>query len=108
MRFVGLLLVLLGAAVAYYIGYLGWSIDQVRTHLAQILNLPGLAPGAASSSGNQGQPMTGTPVIQGGGLFQLAQEAAAQAAAGAHNLVGAASANNPNLSNRLGGNKAVV
>lgn len=50
MRFVGLLLVLFGAAVAFYIGYLGWSINQVRTHLAQMLGLPGLAPAAAASS----------------------------------------------------------
>jgi|SRR5579859_2286102 len=55
MRFVGLLLVLFGAAVAFYIGYLGWSIDQVRTHLAQLLNLPGLAPAAAASSSSTSQ-----------------------------------------------------
>jgi len=50
MRFVGLVLVLIGLAAAYFLGYRGMTVDQARARLAQLLNLPGLAPPASSSS----------------------------------------------------------
>ncbi len=43
MRFVGLLLVLIGLAVGYYLGFRGESFAQMRNRLAQLLNLPGIA-----------------------------------------------------------------
>ncbi len=59
MRFVGLVLVLVGLAVGYFLGYLGLTIDQARARLAQLLNLPGLAPPASSSSSGQAPPAPG-------------------------------------------------
>ncbi len=50
MRFVGAVLVLVGLTVGYFLGYRGLSFDQTRSRLAQLLNLPGLAPGAAGTS----------------------------------------------------------
>lgn len=38
---------MLGGALMYFIGYRGMSVDQVRTRLSQLLNLPGLAPPTA-------------------------------------------------------------
>ena len=46
MRFVGLVLVLVGLTAGYFLGYQGLTIDQARARLAQLLNLPGLAPPA--------------------------------------------------------------
>ena len=54
MRFVGLVLVLVGLAAAYFLGYLGLTIDQARARLAQLLNLPGLAPPATGVSTSNG------------------------------------------------------
>lgn len=50
MRFLGLVLALSGIAVAYFLGYREMSIDQARTRLAQLLNLPGLAPPGSAGS----------------------------------------------------------
>jgi uncharacterized protein YjeT (DUF2065 family) len=71
MRFVGLVLVLVGLAVGYFLGYLGMTIDQARARLALLLNLPGLAPpatptvhktmtrGSNNNSTTSGVPSTG-------------------------------------------------
>ncbi len=50
MRFVGLVLVLLGVAVSFFLGYRGMTVDEARARLARLLNLPGLAPSTSSSS----------------------------------------------------------
>jgi hypothetical protein len=66
MRFVGLVLLLIGLAAAYFLGYLGLTVDQARARLAQLLNLPGLAPPtAASSSSPSGTGITSGPSIIG-------------------------------------------
>jgi hypothetical protein len=54
MRFVGLVLVLVGLAAGYFLGYLGMTIDQARARLAQLLNLPGLAPPKKTTSAKSG------------------------------------------------------
>ena len=65
MRFIGLVLVLVGVAAAYFLGYLGMTIDQARARLAQLLNLPGLNPpntvSGASSSTTVNKTMTRVP-----------------------------------------------
>ena len=43
MRFVGLVLVLIGLAVGYFLGLRGLTFNQARDRLAQLLNLPGLS-----------------------------------------------------------------
>jgi hypothetical protein len=78
MRFVGLVLVLVGLAAGYFLGYLGMTIDQARARLAQLLNLPGLAPPAtptvnkkmtrgSSTSGFDPTAGAGQGVAGGGG-----------------------------------------
>jgi hypothetical protein len=61
MRFLGLVVVLSGATVAYFLGYRGFSVDQMRTRLAQLLNLPGLTPPASSGgpANNSAQSSSG-------------------------------------------------
>jgi hypothetical protein len=67
-RFFGAVLVIVGAAAMYFMAYKGMTIDQARTRLATLLNLPGLAPpvGAAGEAlGTLGKtPVVNTP---GGG-----------------------------------------
>ena len=52
MRLVGLVLVMIGLAAGYFLGYKGMTIDQARSRLAQLLNLPGLAPPPSAAAGN--------------------------------------------------------
>lgn len=47
MRFVGAVLVVVGLGFMYFMAYKGMTIDQARTRLASLLNLPGLKPPAA-------------------------------------------------------------
>ena len=68
MRFVGLVLVLVGLAAGYFLGYLGLTIDQARARLAQLLNLPGLGPPAPSASTANGTgPTISTPITSPAG-----------------------------------------
>lgn len=70
MRFIGLLLVLFGMAISYFIGYRGMSINDARTKLSQLLNVPGLAPpGSSSSSHPPPPPKPGNPVTSTAGAF---------------------------------------
>lgn len=67
MRFIGLVLVLAGAALMYFIGYQGLTIDQARTRLAQLFNIPGLAPP---------QPYVGAPAATMGAIGSAALKGA--------------------------------
>lgn len=55
MRFLGLVVAIVGAVVIYFLGYRGMTVDQMRTRLAQLTNLPGLAPPGAAVT-----PVSGT------------------------------------------------
>lgn len=55
MRFIGLVMVLVGVGIGYFLGFKGTGdpaadVATARTRLAQLLNLPGLNPPTASSS----------------------------------------------------------
>ena len=65
MRFLGLVVVLTGATVAYFLGYRGFTVDQMRTRLAQLLNLPGLAPSPSSGVAGFAQANTLNPIGPG-------------------------------------------
>lgn len=58
MRFVGLVLVIVGAAAMYFMAYKGMTIDQARTRLATLFNLPGLKPGPVSRPPSEGPSVT--------------------------------------------------
>ena len=65
MRFIGLVMVLTGVAIAYFLGFKGTGDPQkdvatARSRLAQLLNLPGLnnPPGSPSSAAGA-QPAAG-------------------------------------------------
>jgi hypothetical protein len=54
MRFVGAVLVVVSLTVGYFLGYRGLTFDQMRSRLAQLLNIPGLAPPGVSPEGRVG------------------------------------------------------
>lgn len=54
MRFVGLVMVLTGVGIGYFLGFKGTGdptadVATARTRLAQLLNLPGLSPTPAAA-----------------------------------------------------------
>ena len=63
MRFVGAVLVVVAFGLMYFMAYKGMTIDQARTRLATLLNLPGLKPPAASVNGSA----PSVPLITPGG-----------------------------------------
>jgi hypothetical protein len=80
-RFIGLVLAMSGAAVVYFLGYQGKTVDEMRTRLAQLTNLPGLAPPAPGLVPYMpASPAVGS-LVAGTGTYL--QTAAANAAAGA-------------------------
>jgi hypothetical protein len=67
MRFIGLVLVLVGAALAYFGGYRGMTIDQSRDRLAELLNLPGLASPSTQAASAQPGIGLGPALVKSGG-----------------------------------------
>lgn len=83
----GLLLVLLGGVVAYFLAWKGLTVAQMRADLAAVLNLPGAgALQAAAAAGVQAFP--NGPADRAGGLTAAEQPAGSS-------LVGRLGANAP-------------
>jgi len=51
-RFIGVLLVLLGGSLIWFLGVRGLTLQQMRDQLLRIFQLPAWTPWAATTSGN--------------------------------------------------------
>ncbi|HXJ28218.1 MAG TPA: hypothetical protein VNH17_21050 [Streptosporangiaceae bacterium] len=68
MRFIGLVFVLSSAAIAWFLGIkgtgnVGTDVNNMRTRLAQLLNLPGLAPPGSSPTNVSGTMAPVAPTV---------------------------------------------